>query len=90
MRLLSFAFDCDCIFPFKKCLFEYEGREFVLIPGDDRLCDTIQTIFETDQEWSEIFKIINKFLFCFGWVNKCSFKVKGTSVSLLQSLIKHP
>lgn len=84
MRLLSFTFDSNCIFNFKKCLFKYKGREFVLIPGDDKLCDNLQTIMEKEKEWPEIFKTINEFLFCFGWANSCSFKVKGDSSFPLQ------
>lgn len=35
MRLFSMAFDeGECSFKFKRCLFEYNGRKYMLYPGN--------------------------------------------------------
>jgi hypothetical protein len=35
MELLTYAFDSTCTFPFERCLFKFDGREFVLISGTE-------------------------------------------------------
>jgi len=73
MELWAYAFDSTCIFPFERCLFRYEGREFVLYSGNDEQCEVIQTIINHPNERDKVFQIIQKFLFCYGWDNHCYF-----------------
>jgi len=77
MELLTYAFDSTCTFPFKKCLFRYENREFVIIQGSDTECDNIKTIINDQSERDVVFEIIHKFLYKFGWANGCSFNYRG-------------
>jgi len=78
MQILAYAFDSTCEFPFQKCMFKFQGRELVIYSGNEEHCDIIQTIIADPDEWEEVVQIINKFLFCFGWDNKCSFHYTGS------------
>lgn len=77
MEVLSYAFNSKCTFPFERCLFKFEGREFALISGNEEYCEVIQTIIDNPKERSEVFEAIHKFLFRFGWANNCSFNYRG-------------
>lgn len=78
MKLLSFAFDSRCKFNYKKYLFKFEDRELVLLVGDDKHCEVIQTFAQDNEDEDLIFMQINKFLFCFAYENFCSFHYRGS------------
>ncbi len=77
MELLTYAFDSSCTFPFKRCLFKFDGREFVLISGTEEYCEVLTIIIDNSKERDKIFNTIQKFLFCFGWANDCKFNYRG-------------
>lgn len=77
MEILSYSFDFNCKFAFKKCKFEYEGLEFVFYCGDENNCEVIQVSNKDENERDKIFRILNKFLNSFGWANHCSYEYKG-------------
>lgn len=76
MELLTYAFDSTCTFPFERCLFKFDGREFVLISGTEEYCEVLTTIIDNSKERDMIFNTIQKFLFCFGWANSCKFNYR--------------
>jgi hypothetical protein len=77
MELLTYAFNSTCTFPFERCLFKFNGREFVLISGTEEYCEVLVTIIDNPDERDVIFNTIQKFLFCFGWANDCKFNYRG-------------
>lgn len=87
MKLLTYAFDSNCKFFFKKCLFKYEKREFLFRVGDDRYCEQIQTIADNNEDESKIFKSVIRFSNCFAWSNHCSLYFRGSSAKGLNRRI---
>lgn len=75
--LTAFAFSSTGVFQnFKKCLFKYNNREYVLHAGTPEYCDVIQTYITHNDEYNEIFTDLNQFLHNFGWFNQCGFQYK--------------
>ena len=78
MMLMSYGFDSNnCYFDFKRCLFEYKGREFLLYPGNMRECDSFDTLVLNDEDADKAFELIHEFLYLFGWANQCAFHFVG-------------
>lgn len=77
MELLSYAFDSTCTFNFRKCVFKFENREFAMVPGDTYTCDVVHTIAKNSTERDAIFQLIHRFLYRYGWANRCSFHFAG-------------
>lgn len=80
MMLMSYGFDSDnCNFNFKRCLFEYKSREFILYPGNMRLCDSFDTLVADNEDADKAFELLHEFLYLFGWANNCAFHFVGGS-----------
>ena len=80
MMIMSYGFDSDsCRFDFKRCLFEFKGREFMLYSGDMRNCDSFDTVVQDDADADKAFELIHEFLYLFGWTNGCAFHFVGAS-----------
>lgn len=78
MMLMSYGFDSNnCYFKFKRCLFEYKGREFMLYPGNMRECDSFDTLVLNDEDADKAFELLHEFLYLFGWANQCAFHFVG-------------
>lgn len=75
MRLFSMVFDeGECSFKFKRCLFEYKSRKFMLYPGDERYYMTVDTIIRDKDDKERAFQDIHEFLYLFGWKNNFVFQ----------------
>lgn len=80
LKIMSFGFDAnDCRFEFKRCLFEYKGREFMLYPGDSHYCHSFDTLVKGEEDTDQAFEILHEFLYLFGWANQCAFHFVGGS-----------
>lgn len=80
MMLVSMAFDeGDCVLEFRRCLFEYNGREFMLYPGNNKRYMSIDTVVLNEQDDDIAFEQIHEFLYLFGWENQCHFHFLNSS-----------
>lgn len=76
MWLYAYAFDSTCKFQVERCLFRFQGREFAFYSGNKKKCEVFQTIVDSPKEKNEVFQIIHKFVFCYGWANHCAFQFR--------------
>ena len=67
------AFDSTCMFNFKRCLFKYKEREWVLFKGNELYSESIDTIISSEEEREVAFALAHEFLYFFGWQNRCYF-----------------
>lgn len=75
MRIFSMAFDeGSCFFKFKRCLFEFKGRKFMLYPGNDDYYMSIDTVVKDEIDMDKAFQDIHEFLYLYGWKNHFSFQ----------------
>lgn len=82
MELFSMAFEhVRGGFEFDRCLFEYQGQEFMLYPGNEKRHLSVDTLAMRRQSFEEVFKKTHEFLCLFGWANQCSFYfLSGSSI----------
>ena len=74
-ELLEFHIDGDYKFDFKRCLFEFKGRKFLIIINEnDEYCDLILSISKKD-DTDATFNILNNFLCSYAYENHCSFNI---------------
>lgn len=80
MSILSMAYDTNCIFSFKRCVFEYKNRLFVIYCASDNYHMSIDTYFDgTNRDRNRVFETIHEFLYLYGWHNNCYFYYLGSA-----------